>query len=357
MAEKGKKRKVTVIEPNQSENNAQTSDYNKQFNEESVNYFSIGKTADKQYKKGIFNYKFITFPFEKVLFAVELLCIALCVARFVFGAIEIFGDKLPVWMTIVSLFIFILPLVSHLDMLFDWSDMVFGKYIGYLIANMIPVILAFAFESYEYFHKYYLPIFYVEFAFVFLHFACSLIVAIAYTKINNVVVPKGVTKINIQLLGYEFIKNVELPNTLIQINEENLKYLYKLENIIVDANNKYYKAINGVLFNKDATKLIHYPRHKKDISYEVLNGVTSIGSEAFYNCESLKNVVLPNSITFIGDHAFYNCYSLESITFNGTINQWQKIYISAKSWETAPDLTVVCNNGTCNFSETVTHEQ
>ena len=44
------------------------------------------------------------------------------------------------------------------------------------------------------------------------------------------------------------------------------------------------------------------------------DSVTSIGYEAFRNCNALKSVVMPNSITIIDGYAFRNCSSLTSIT-------------------------------------------
>lgn len=43
----------------------------------------------------------------------------------------------------------------------------------------------------------------------------------------------------------------------------------------------------------------------------MLDGVTRIGTRAFYNCKSLTSVVLPDSITDIGDGAFGYCEKLE----------------------------------------------
>ena len=49
------------------------------------------------------------------------------------------------------------------------------------------------------------------------------------------------------------------------------------------------------------------------ISVTIPNSVTSIGESAFGNCSRLSSILLPNSVTSIGDWAFYECHSLTSI--------------------------------------------
>lgn len=53
--------------------------------------------------------------------------------------------------------------------------------------------------------------------------------------------------------------------------------------------------------------------------------VTSIVGWAFYNCNELTSIVVPNSVTNIGTYAFYLCSSLVSVTLSDnltTINQY-----------------------------------
>ena len=86
-----------------------------------------------------------------------------------------------------------------------------------------------------------------------------------------------------------------------------------LENITADENCHAFSSVNGVLFNKEKTKLVCFPRGKKISSYTIPDSVKSIGDDAFRSCESITSITIPDSVTSIGDGAFSSCTSLTSI--------------------------------------------
>ena len=118
-----------------------------------------------------------------------------------------------------------------------------------------------------------------------------------------------------------------------------------LEKIEVEAGSKSYASQNGVLYNKEKTELIRYPRSKADVTeYEVPDGVKQIRKEAFfYNgtiesvklsdsvkslgedtfcaCSNLKEVTLGKGLESIENYVFYNCNKLEKLTVNGTVKE------------------------------------
>ena len=64
-------------------------------------------------------------------------------------------------------------------------------------------------------------------------------------------------------------------------------------------------------------------RRKVDITsfdeLQYFTGLTSIEEEAFYGCDNLSSVVIPNSVTTIGENAFSGCASLASLDIPNSV--------------------------------------
>lgn len=81
----------------------------------------------------------------------------------------------------------------------------------------------------------------------------------------------------------------------------------------VAAANATYSDPSGVLFDKNQTTLIRYPRGKTG-SYNIPSGLASIANSAFSECTGLVSVNIPAGITYIGINAFMNCSALKGVT-------------------------------------------
>ena len=53
--------------------------------------------------------------------------------------------------------------------------------------------------------------------------------------------------------------------------------------------------------------------------------VVRIGESAFYRCENITSITIPESITSIGFYAFEDCYNLFKVKYQGTIEKWCNI--------------------------------
>lgn len=91
-------------------------------------------------------------------------------------------------------------------------------------------------------------------------------------------------------------------------------YPDSLEYITVADNNPFMSSLDGVLFNKERTELLRYPRGLKNSSYVVPASVRKICTNAFC-LASVKSVKLSPSVKEIDNLAFSLCFSLKSIVF------------------------------------------
>ena len=126
-------------------------------------------------------------------------------------------------------------------------------------------------------------------------------------------------------LGCSKLASITIPGSVTSIGSYTFYDCYSLTSITVSDNNKYYKSIDGVLFDKNVQKIIAYPCSKSSNYYTIPDSITSIGDGAFRDCSNLNSITIPDSITSIGNFAFYGCSGLTSITVSGNNKYYKSI--------------------------------
>ena len=106
------------------------------------------------------------------------------------------------------------------------------------------------------------------------------------------------------------LTTVSLPATLITISGNPFRGCRNLAAITVAPGNPNYSAQDGMLLNKAGITLIAYPGATGAVT---LNTATSIGDQAFSNCDTLTTVSLP-AATSIGTGAFGGCAALPTVS-------------------------------------------
>lgn len=156
----------------------------------------------------------------------------------------------------------------------------------------------------------------------------------ACSKVKEWKLPKSLKKIGSGAFSSISVEEFNIP--------ENVESIYvsflsssNLVKVNVDSNNKYFTSVDGILFDKNITRLIKYPEKRDGSSYEVPNTVKTIDANAFISCKNLQTIVIADSVEKIGDSAFYGS-ELKTINLGGGITN-----ISNKPFYEAWNLTSI----------------
>ena len=116
-----------------------------------------------------------------------------------------------------------------------------------------------------------------------------------------------------------FTGSLTIGNSITTSKVEFLSSQARFVEIMVGRENSSYSSSNGMLLNKDQTKLICCPRGKTG-ECVIPDRVTTIGTSAFESCSCLTgSLTIPDSVTSIGDYAFYNCGLTGSLTIPDSV--------------------------------------
>ena len=148
------------------------------------------------------------------------------------------------------------------------------------------------------------------------------------TSLKNITIPNSVKKIDLHAFdGCESLTSIMIPDSVTSIGRYVFDGCKSLTTIKVNSNNKYYSSENGVLFNKDKSQLIFFPKDNPSKEYTIPDSVKIISDYAFYGCLNLKSIMLSDRNISIGESAFYDCTNLTDVYFSGSADDWAKIDI------------------------------
>ncbi len=134
------------------------------------------------------------------------------------------------------------------------------------------------------------------------------------SMLTSVTMPGVVSIENDDYMFYETrISSLALPKSLRIISSSIFKYMSNLTSITVDEDNELYKSVDGVLYDKNITKIVGFPA-KKGGAYTIPAAITTVKSGSFPNNVSIDELIVPTTVTKIENGAFGNYPQVKKLT-------------------------------------------
>ncbi len=169
-----------------------------------------------------------------------------------------------------------------------------------------------------------------------------------------------VTKIQDSAFYGSFLSFVTIPDSVVEIGSEAFSYCSNLRDITLPEHdikigrNAFYATGLYEDYLSVPNSTLYIGKHLIDSTNPqcvIEEGTLTIADEAFYNCNELTEIVIPQSVVRIGESAFDCCYDLKSVTIEeGTkyIGNYAFSSCSSLNEITLPDSVIQIGYGTFN---------
>ena len=155
-------------------------------------------------------------------------------------------------------------------------------------------------------------------------------------KLKNIVLPDSLEKIG-QNAFYqsEMLETITIPENVKYIGNAAFSGCRNLEAIVVAQNNQYFCSIDGILYDKNCTRIISAPGGYEGV-LKIPEGITEIPEYAFSHCEKITEIEFASSVEYIGLEAFEYCIGLKTVVIPETIkNVGSAIFFGCEGLEKA----------------------
>ena len=141
------------------------------------------------------------------------------------------------------------------------------------------------------------------------------------TALKDMSIPDSVTRIGKMAFTASALPGVTIPASVEEIGRWAFGTCLSLTDIEVSPENENYMVLDHALVETETKTLICYPCGLKDPEYEIPEGITRIGTNAFSFCDNLVHITIPEGVTEIGELAFSDCRFLTDISIPQSVKR------------------------------------
>lgn len=142
--------------------------------------------------------------------------------------------------------------------------------------------------------------------------------------LSSIIIPDSVLSIGNSTFSGSNLSKIQIPSSVHDIDPSAFMSCDLLTEIVVENGNNNYASLDGVLYDKNITQIICCPRGIQG-AITLPNGITSIADSAFYDCDKITSVFIPESVTDISSWAFSYCRNLHEIQVADSNNVFSSI--------------------------------
>lgn len=140
-------------------------------------------------------------------------------------------------------------------------------------------------------------------------------------NILTISLPEGVTEIGDNaFFDCEKMKYIYIGKDLQLLGKDAFKFCEALETINIDKDNAIYSTAEGVLYNKEMTKLLFLPPANTE-EYTVPETVTELAMNCAITNTKLRKLTISDNVETIGEGAFQTCTNLESVVIGSGVKE------------------------------------